>query len=121
MPGGDAALFAALEAQHPLGLLGIGGKEALKADVQAAGGCEGAAVYWNAMEIRHLNADGTPRYTNRLIEETSPYLRQHAHNPVEWHPWGDEAFALARASGRPVHLSVGYAACHWCHVLAAES
>ena len=73
------------------------------------------------MKIRHLNADGTPRYTNRLIEETSPYLRQHAHNPVEWHPWADEAFELARAQGKPVHLSVGYAACHWCHVLADES
>ncbi len=99
----------------------MAGEEALKADGQAARGYAGAAVYWNAMEIRHLNADGTPRYTNRLIEETSPYLRQHAHNPVEWHPWGDEAFELARARGRPVHLSVGYAACHWCHVLAAES
>ncbi len=73
------------------------------------------------MESRHRNADGTPKYTNRLIGETSPYLRQHAHNPVDWHPWGDEAFALARDLGRPVHLSIGYAACHWCHVLAAES
>ena len=73
------------------------------------------------MESRHLNADGTPKYTNRLIGETSPYLRQHAHNPVDWHPWGEAAFELARQLGRPVHLSVGYAACHWCHVLAAES
>ena len=73
------------------------------------------------MDIRHRNADGTPRYTNRLTRETSPYLRQHAHNPVDWYPWGEEAFALARELGRPVHLSVGYAACHWCHVLAAES
>ena len=73
------------------------------------------------METRHLNPDGTPRYTNRLIEETSPYLRQHAHNPVDWLPWGEEAFVLARSQGKPVHLSVGYAACHWCHVLAAES
>ena len=73
------------------------------------------------MESRHRNADGTPKYTNRLIHETSPYLRQHAHNPVDWYPWGDEAFELARELGRPVHLSIGYAACHWCHVLAAES
>ena len=73
------------------------------------------------MQIRHLNPDGSPQYTNRLIHETSPYLRQHAHNPVDWHPWGDQAFELARAQGKPVHLSVGYAACHWCHVLAAES
>ena len=49
--------------------------------------------------IRHLNSDGTPRYTNRLARETSPYLRQHAHNPVDWYPWGPEAFAAARSSG----------------------
>ncbi len=67
------------------------------------------------------NPDGTPKYTNRLIDETSPYLRQHAHNPVDWYPWGEEAFARALAEGKPIHLSVGYAACHWCHVLAAES
>jgi uncharacterized protein YyaL (SSP411 family) len=70
---------------------------------------------------RQLNSDGTPRYTNRLSRETSPYLRQHAHNPVDWYAWGPEAFAAARASGRPVHLSVGYSACHWCHVMAEES
>ncbi|MDE2050701.1 MAG: thioredoxin domain-containing protein [Gammaproteobacteria bacterium] len=73
------------------------------------------------MDTRHLNPDGTPKYTNRLIAETSPYLRQHAHNPVDWYPWGEEAFARALEERRPVHLSVGYAACHWCHVLAAES
>ncbi|HEY6457148.1 MAG TPA: thioredoxin domain-containing protein [Steroidobacteraceae bacterium] len=71
--------------------------------------------------IRHLNPDGTPRYTNRLDRQTSPYLRQHAHNPVDWYAWGPEAFAAARSSGRPVHLSVGYSACHWCHVMAEES
>ena len=58
---------------------------------------------------------------NRLASETSPYLRQHANNPVDWHPWGDEAFAKARAEDKPVLLSVGYAACHWCHVMAHES
>jgi uncharacterized protein YyaL (SSP411 family) len=58
---------------------------------------------------------------NRLIDETSPYLKQHAHNPVDWHPWGDEAFARARAEDRPILLSVGYAACHWCHVMERES
>jgi hypothetical protein len=51
---------------------------------------------------RHLNADGTPKYMNRLFLESSPYLLQHAHNPVDWHPWGDEAFAKARELGRPV-------------------
>jgi uncharacterized protein YyaL (SSP411 family) len=58
---------------------------------------------------------------NRLAQETSPYLLQHAENPVDWQPWGDEAFARARAEGKPVLLSVGYAACHWCHVMAHES
>jgi uncharacterized protein YyaL (SSP411 family) len=58
---------------------------------------------------------------NRLARETSPYLLQHAHNPVDWHAWGDEAFALARASDRPLILSIGYSACHWCHVMERES
>ena len=59
--------------------------------------------------------------SNRLARETSPYLLQHADNPVDWHPWGDAAFALAHESGKPVLLSVGYSACHWCHVMAHES
>jgi len=58
---------------------------------------------------------------NRLAHETSPYLRQHADNPVDWHPWDDEALALARRLGRPILLSIGYSACHWCHVMAHES
>jgi hypothetical protein len=70
---------------------------------------------------RHKGKDGAPAYTNRLILETSPYLLQHAHNPVDWFPWGDEAFARARALGRPVFLSVGYSTCHWCHVMEEES
>jgi hypothetical protein len=72
-------------------------------------------------QIRHLNSDGTPRYTNHLITETSPYLRQHAHNPVEWYPWSSEALERARAETKPIHLSVGYNACHWCHRLSEES
>ena len=59
--------------------------------------------------------------TNRLAKETSPYLLQHAHNPVDWYPWGDEAFQRAKAEDRPVLLSVGYSACHWCHVMERES
>jgi uncharacterized protein YyaL (SSP411 family) len=58
---------------------------------------------------------------NRLADETSPYLRQHADNPVDWYPWGDQAFAAARAADRPILLSVGYSSCHWCHVMAHES
>ncbi|MDA0206721.1 MAG: thioredoxin domain-containing protein [Acidobacteria bacterium] len=70
---------------------------------------------------RHRNDDGTPKFTNRLFLESSPYLLQHAHNPVDWHPWGDEAFDKARELGRPALLSVGYATCHWCHVMEEES
>src|SRR6266571_2805418 len=58
---------------------------------------------------------------NRLAQETSPYLQQHAGNPVDWHAWGEEALARARAEDKPVMLSVGYSACHWCHVMAHES
>jgi uncharacterized protein YyaL (SSP411 family) len=69
----------------------------------------------------HLREDGTPLYDNRLLFETSPYLLQHAHNPVNWHPWGDEAFERARREGKPVFLSIGYSTCHWCHVMEHES
>ena len=58
---------------------------------------------------------------NRLAAETSPYLLQHADNPVDWYPWGDEALARAQSEDRPILLSVGYSACHWCHVMAHES
>jgi uncharacterized protein YyaL (SSP411 family) len=60
-------------------------------------------------------------FTNRLIDETSPYLLQHAHNPVDWFPWGEEAFAKAKAKDKPVLVSIGYSACHWCHVMEHES
>src|SRR2546421_5096089 len=66
-------------------------------------------------------APTAPRFTNRLARETSPYLLQHAHNPVDWYPWGDEALAKARAEDRPIFLSIGYSACHWCHVMERES
>ncbi|NLZ31168.1 MAG: thioredoxin domain-containing protein, partial [Methanomicrobiales archaeon] len=58
---------------------------------------------------------------NRLIHEKSPYLLQHAHNPVDWHPWGDEAFLRAREEDKPIFLSIGYSTCHWCHVMERES
>ncbi|MGE0127135.1 MAG: thioredoxin domain-containing protein [Blastocatellales bacterium] len=61
------------------------------------------------------------KFTNRLINETSPYLLQHAHNPVDWHAWGEEALERARREGKPVLLSIGYSACHWCHVMEHES
>ncbi len=62
-----------------------------------------------------------PKHTNRLINETSPYLLQHAHNPVDWYPWGDEALQKAQRENKPILLSVGYSACHWCHVMERES
>ena len=62
-----------------------------------------------------------PEHTNRLIHETSPYLRQHAHNPVDWYPWGPEALQTAQRENKPILLSVGYSACHWCHVMEHES
>ncbi|HEY5101891.1 MAG TPA: thioredoxin domain-containing protein [Steroidobacteraceae bacterium] len=73
------------------------------------------------MSAGHLKADGTPKYSNHLAAETSPYLQHHAHNPVDWYPWGEEAFKRARAEGKPVHLSIGYSACWWCRVLSEES
>src|ERR1700753_2090080 len=61
------------------------------------------------------------KHTNRLAKETSPYLLQHAHNPVDWFPWGPEAFARAKAERKPIFLSVGYSSCYWCHVMERES
>src|ERR1700712_2655069 len=61
------------------------------------------------------------KITNRLIDETSPYLLQHAHNPVDWYPWGEEALQRAKTENRPILISIGYSACHWCHVMEKES
>jgi len=73
-----------------------------------------------AAEIAKLPADGGKEF-NRLIHEKSPYLLQHARNPVDWYPWGPEAFAKAKKEGKPIFLSVGYSTCHWCHVMERES
>jgi uncharacterized protein YyaL (SSP411 family) len=59
-------------------------------------------------------------FPNRLVTEASPYLRQHAENPVEWYPWGEEALSRAKVEDKPILLSIGYSACHWCHVMAHE-
>ena len=69
----------------------------------------------------HILADGSPQFTNRLILEDSPYLIQHAHNPVDWYAWSEEAFEKARRENKPVFLSIGYSTCHWCHVMERES
>ncbi|HUW17810.1 MAG TPA: thioredoxin domain-containing protein [Sedimentisphaerales bacterium] len=87
---------------------------------------------WCAEAIRGLSGSGqggktvekqstSVRYSNRLINETSPYLLQHAHNPVDWYPWGDAAFERARKEDKPIFLSIGYSTCHWCHVMERES
>jgi uncharacterized protein len=70
---------------------------------------------------RHLVSPGEARFTNRLFLESSPYLQQHAHNPVNWYPWGEEAFKVARELNRPLLISIGYSTCHWCHVMEEES
>src|SRR5574340_1808792 len=68
--------------------------------------------------MTNTSADRAP---NRLIHQTSPYLLQHAYNPVNWYPWGPEALAQAAQSNRPILLSIGYSSCHWCHVMERES
>lgn len=76
------------------------------------------------LQIKNNNVStnaSAPKHTNRLAREKSPYLLQHAHNPVDWFAWGDEAFAKARAEHKPIFLSIGYSTCHWCHVMERES
>ena len=75
---------------------------------------------YNSVSV-HFNKPVTNMMKNRLASETSPYLQQHADNPVDWFPWNQEAIELARAMDKPILLSIGYSACHWCHVMAHES
>jgi hypothetical protein len=90
----------------------------LRAELEAALAARGADYQPRTHQLR---PDGTPRFTNRLLLEASPYLQQHAHNPVNWYPWGDSAFEAARRLSRPVLVSIGYSTCHWCHVMEEES
>lgn len=73
------------------------------------------------IETKAEESKMTEQHTNHLINENSPYLLSHAHNPVDWYPWGEEALAKAKAENKPIFLSIGYAACHWCHVMERES
>src|SRR2546428_4225838 len=85
-------------------------------------GCQSMAAWQRVVAPpRPRCHDDAVAPANRLARETSPYLLQHAHNPVDWFPWGEEAFARARAENKPILLSVGYSACHWCHVMERES
>src|SRR6202171_3474442 len=81
------------------------------------------ALTWCVTQIPPAADAGSAiaQHTNRLAQEKSPYLLQHAHNPVDWYPWGEEAFAKARRANNTIFLSVGYSTCHWCHVMAHES
>jgi uncharacterized protein YyaL (SSP411 family) len=79
------------------------------------------ALMRNNAQQKRENATQDRQYTNRLIKEKSPYLLQHAHNPVDWYPWGEEAFEKARREDKPIFLSIGYSTCHWCHVMERES
>ena len=110
-PGG-----AALE-QNPAAA-GLERSPALVQKLAAALAAKGKSFHPNT---RHLDGRGRPLFTNRLILETSPYLLQHANNPVSWYAWGDEAFARAAREHKPVLLSIGYSTCHWCHVMERES
>ncbi len=92
--------------------------QALQQQLNAALEAKGPAY---KARTRHLQENGRPQYINRLILEDSPYLLQHAHNPVDWYPWGEEAFSAAREQNKPIFLSIGYATCHWCHVMEEQS
>ncbi len=93
------------------------------------GGRNGASSNHSEREVIDMSegadssetSDKAGRKPNRLINEQSPYLRQHAYNPVDWYPWGKEALARARQENKPILLSIGYSACHWCHVMERES
>jgi uncharacterized protein YyaL (SSP411 family) len=91
----------------------------LTALMTVAGGTHPADAPGSGVRIDHEN--GAVRYTNHLVSEQSPYLQLHAHNPVDWYPWGLEAFERARREDKPIFLSIGYSTCHWCHVMEAES
>src|ERR1041384_4623552 len=80
-----------------------------------------ARVRMGTSELKGQASVSEHKHTNRLQHETSPYLLQHAHNPVDWYPWGEEALTKARVEHKPILLSIGYSACHWCHVMERES
>src|SRR6266403_591504 len=80
-----------------------------------------ASIYYVSGIMSQEGDSMEAKHANRLIHETSPYLLQHAHNPVDWYPWGDEAFEKAKSENKPILLSIGYSACHWCHVMERES
>jgi hypothetical protein len=108
--------------ERPMPSLGLPGAEPHPAELRErlrAAVAEKGAGY--EPRTHHFAPAGGPLYTNRLILEDSPYLLQHAHNPVNWYPWGPEAFEEAAREDKPIFLSIGYSTCHWCHVMERES
>lgn len=89
--------------------------------VRRISGCRDRLGFAMAAAFDGGESSHEPRFVNRLAKEHSPYLLQHAHNPVDWFPWGEEAFTKARTEDKPIFLSVGYSTCHWCHVMEVES
>ncbi|XP_002994074.2 spermatogenesis-associated protein 20 isoform X2 [Selaginella moellendorffii] len=89
--------------------------------VARAAGPDAMADKHSASSATAAGSGDKHKHSNRLLHENSPYLLQHAHNPVDWYPWGEEAFAKAKAEDKPIFLSVGYSTCHWCHVMEVES
>src|SRR5262245_49798908 len=83
--------------------------------------CNGRAPKSQPKIAVPTTSSSVPQHTNRLAREKSPYLLQHQHNPVDWYPWGEEAFSRARQENKPIFLSIGYSTCHWCHVMERES
>ena len=75
----------------------------------------------NSQQQENKTVEKKHQYTNALVNETSPYLLQHAHNPVDWYPWNEQTLAKAKAEGKLLLISIGYSACHWCHVMEHES
>ncbi len=98
----------------------LGALMVLETEPTVASGVSTRKPLPGAQELKDLPRDGGSRY-NRLVFEKSPYLLQHAANPVDWYPWGEEAFKRARAEDKPIFLSIGYSTCHWCHVMEHES
>jgi len=91
----------------------------------ASAGGQSSDISTSAKQSTTVNSAGAQkqrnRYTNRLVRAKSPYLLLHAHNPVDWYPWGEAAFERARKENKPIFLSIGYFTCHWCHVMERES
>jgi uncharacterized protein YyaL (SSP411 family) len=115
------SLYRADATPPPATEIRLPGAPAFDADLQTR-----LRAAWQAQQPQskpqtsHFSADHSPQYINRLVFESSPYLQQHAYNPVNWYPWGDEAFTAARRENKPIFLSIGYSTCHWCHVMERE-